>query len=155
MMGIVEMQPYEGGTCSMSAHMHDLTYLQPVLALLDERVHPYAVYLFGSGARGTLREDSDIDLAFLADATPTSYDQFRLAQEAAEMLNREVDLVNLSVAETVFGAQIVTSGRLVVNRDRERVTAFQIRTLKEYALLNEERADILNRIYERGSLYGG
>ena len=135
----------------MFADMDD--YLQPVLKLLDERIQPFAVYLFGSGARATLREDSDIDLAFLADTSPTPYEQFVLAQEAAEMLNREVDLINLRAVETVFGALIVTSGRLVVNRDRDNVTMFHIRTLKEYALLNEERAVILKRIRDRGSLY--
>lgn len=137
----------------MSTHEGDLSYLQPVLELLDVRIHPFAVYLFGSGARGQLREDSDIDLAFLANTPPTPYEQFLIAQEAAERLNREVDLVNLWAVETVFQAQIVTKGRLVVNRDRERVVSFQIRTLKEYALLNDERAAILERIRERGSLY--
>ena len=137
----------------MAVHSREFAYVQPVLDLLDSRIHPYAVYLFGSGVRGTLREDSDIDLAFLADIHLSSYEQFRLAQEAAELLNREVDLINLSNTETVFRAQIVAMGQLLVNRDTVRVAEFRIRTLKEYALLNEERAVILNRIQDRGSLY--
>jgi predicted nucleotidyltransferase len=32
-----------------------------------EAVHPYRVYLFGSQARGTATEDSDIDLLIIAD----------------------------------------------------------------------------------------
>ncbi|QSO47405.1 type VII toxin-antitoxin system MntA family adenylyltransferase antitoxin [Alicyclobacillus mengziensis] len=139
----------------MAVHSQEFSYIQPVLDLLESRVHPYAVYLFGSAVRGNLREDSDIDLAFLTDEKLSGYEQFRLAQEAAERLNREVDLINLGTIETVFRAQIVATGVLVVNRDLHRVAEFQIRAFKEYALLNEERALILNRIHDRGSLYDG
>lgn len=132
----------------------DLTYLQPVLHLLDKSIHPYAVYLFGSGARGALREDSDIDLAFLSDARPTTYEQFLLAQHAASLINRDVDLINLATAETVLSAQIITNSKVLINRNDHRVANFHIRTLKEYALLNEERSIILEWIRERGSIYG-
>ncbi len=123
------------------------------MELLDARMNPFAVYFFGSAVRGKLRVDSDIDLAFLSDMTHPPYEQYLIAQEAAELLHREVDLVNLRVVETVFCAQIITHSRLLVNRDRGRVASFQIRTLKEYALLNEERALVLKRIREMGSFY--
>ena len=132
---------------------NDALDLGRVLQLLDARIHPFAMYLFGSAARGKLREDSDVDLAFLTDAALTPYEQYLISQEAAELLHREVDLVNLRTVETVFCAQIITHGRVLVNRDRERVASFQIRTLKEYALLNEERAMILKGIRDRGSFY--
>lgn len=133
--------------------MDDVLNLDPILRLLGARIHPFAVYLFGSAVRDTFRKDSDVDLAFLSDRTLTSYEQYLIAQEAADLLHREVDLVNLQTAETLFCAHIITHGRLLVNGDRVRVANFQIRTLKEYALLNEERAVILKGIRDRGSLY--
>lgn len=127
--------------------------LDPVVQLLDARIEPYAVYLFGSAVRDTFRKDSDVDLAFLSDRTLTSYEQYLVSQEAADLLHREVDLVNLQTVETLFCAQIIAHGKLLVNKDKARVANFQIRTLKEYALLNEERAVILKGIQDRGSLY--
>lgn len=137
----------------MSESNDDALNLGRVLELLDERIHPFAVYLFGSAARSQLREDSDIDLAYLTDRTVPPYEQYLISQEAAELIHREVDLVNLRNVETVFCAQIITHSRVLVNRDKQRVASFHIRTLKEYALLNEERALILQSIRDRGSLY--
>ena len=72
------------------------------LSLIIEKLNPVLVYVFGSFARGELWEDSDIDLAFLSDGEFTSYEIFMLAQEIAEIYNREVDLIDLKKASTVF-----------------------------------------------------
>ncbi len=41
--------------------------LNKIVRKIVEAVHPYRIYLFGSRAKGTEREDSDIDLFILAD----------------------------------------------------------------------------------------
>jgi len=41
--------------------------LEKIVKRIVEAVHPYRIYLFGSQARGTAREDSDIDLLIIAD----------------------------------------------------------------------------------------
>jgi len=41
--------------------------LNNIVKKIIEAIHPYRIYLFGSRARGTAREDSDIDLFILAD----------------------------------------------------------------------------------------
>ena len=109
--------------------------------------------MFGSIARGAARGESDIDIAVLSDAPRSPYDLFLLAQEAAALVDREVDLVDLAATETVFRAQILSTGRLIANRDLDRVASFQMRAFKDYALLNEERACIMDAIQSRGSLY--
>lgn len=123
------------------------------IQLLDSTLSPYAVYLFGSGARSQLRTDSDIDLAFLSDRSISMYELFLLEQQAALLLNLDVDLIDLRVANTVFQAQIVGTGKLLVSGDPARVAEFQMRVLKDYALLNDERACIFKAIEERGSIY--
>ena len=87
------------------------------LSLIIEKLNPVLVYVFGSFARGELREDSDIDLAFLSDGEFTSYEIFMLAQEIAEIYNREVDLIDLKKASTVFKAQIVGTGDVIYCSD--------------------------------------
>ncbi len=127
--------------------------LEPLTELLENRLKPYAVYIFGSAAHAKLRDESDIDIAFLSNEKLSSYSLFLLAQEAASLVHRDIDLIDLSLSETVFRAQIISTGKLIVNRDEARVNEFQIRTLKEYALLNEERVCILEQVQSRGSLY--
>ena len=41
--------------------------LEKIVRQIVEAIHPYRIYLFGSQARGTAREDSDIDLLVIAD----------------------------------------------------------------------------------------
>ena len=95
------------------------------LSLIIEKLNPVLVYVFGSFARGELREDSDIDLAFLSDGEFTSYEIFMLAQEIAEIYNREVDLIDLKKASTVFKAQIVGTGDVIYCSDENIKTNFQ------------------------------
>lgn len=133
----------------------DLEYLlEKAIDLLVEKVKPFVIYLFGSGSRNELREDSDIDIAFISDEDVTPYQCFLIAQELADIFKREVDLVNLKDSSTVFRAQVVGSGRSVYCIDENRRMHFEMRALKEYALLNEEREIILRNIKERGSVYG-
>lgn len=50
------------------------------------------VYLFGSAAKGGLREDSDIDFA-VSGLPPEKY--FRAVGQASDILQRPIDLVDL------------------------------------------------------------
>lgn len=79
---------------------------------------------------------------------------FMKAQELADIFNRDVDLVNLSLASTVFKAQVVGKGKVIFCSDDTKRMYFELRSFKEYALLNEERAKILERIRKSGTVYG-
>jgi predicted nucleotidyltransferase len=50
------------------------------------------VYLFGSAAKGKLREDSDIDMA-VSGLPPKNF--FRAMSEASRIFNRSLDLIDL------------------------------------------------------------
>jgi predicted nucleotidyltransferase len=120
---------------------------------LSEHLSPYTIVLFGSQAKGTMSGESDVDIAFLADHVFSEYEIFMVAQSLADKLKKDVDLVDLFKASTVLRAQIVGTGALLLDKDPIRRMTFFMRALKEYALLNEERRPILERIKERGSLY--
>lgn len=128
--------------------------LNKVIEILNEEFSPIVIYLFGSAARSQLREDSDIDIAFLTENDIDSYVCFMKAQELADIFKREVDLINLNTSSTVFKAQVVGTGKNIYCSDDNKRMYFEMRALKEYALLNEEREVILNKIKERGSVYG-
>ena len=128
--------------------------LNKVIQILKEEFNPIVIYLFGSASRNELREDSDIDIAFLTNNDIDPYTCFMKAQELADIFKREVDLINLNTSSTVFKANVVGTGRKIYCSDDNKRMYFEMRALKEYALLNEERQEILNKIKERGSVYG-
>ncbi|MBV1821784.1 type VII toxin-antitoxin system MntA family adenylyltransferase antitoxin [Clostridium cochlearium] len=117
-------------------------------------IKPYLVYIFGSAVNGNFNEDSDIDIAFLSDEEFTDYEVFIMAQELADIVKRDVDLINLKKASTVFKAQVVGTGEKIYCTDETRRMYFEMRAFKEYALLNEEREIIMENIKKRGSVYG-
>ena len=128
--------------------------LNKAIEILKEEFNPIVIYLFGSGAKNRLRDDSDIDIAFLTDDEIDSYECFMKAQELADIFSREVDLINLNTSSTVFKAQVVGTGKIIYCRDETKRMYFEMRAFKAYAMLNEEREVILKKIKERGTVYG-
>ena len=128
--------------------------LNKAIEILKEEFNPIVIYLFGSAARDQLKKDSDIDIAFLTDNDIDPYDCFMKAQELADIFKRDVDLINLNTSSTVFKAQVVGTGKRIYCSDEIKRMYFEMRALKAYAMLNEEREVILKKIKERGSVYG-
>jgi len=125
-----------------------------IVDLLQKKIAPWLIYLFGSSYQGRMRPDSDIDVAILSDNSLDAYQFFLIAQELAEALGREVDLIDLSQASTVFVAQVVGNSEILYCEDQIRKAYFELKAFKEYALLNEERQVVLERIKREGKIYG-
>ena len=113
-----------------------------------------AVYSFGSQASGDARADSDVDLAFLSATRIEPEARWMLQEKIASQLGRDVDLVDLARASTVFRAQVVTTGDLVLDVSPPKTAAFEATALSAYARLAEERREIVRDIRERGSVHG-
>ncbi|MBA1334133.1 MAG: hypothetical protein HPY66_1617 [Firmicutes bacterium] len=125
-----------------------------IIQKLIERLDPCLIYMFGSAARGEMTGESDVDIAFLCDCSPDEYEIYVIAQEIACMLDREVDLVNLERASTVLQAQVVSTGKVIYCKHQGKRMIYEMNVLKDYARLNEERKPIIEKVKERGSVYG-
>ena len=129
-------------------------WFQLIRDLLTNKVKPSFIIVFGSYAKGLSRRNSDIDIAFYSEDTVlSSYDLFIIAQELAELLKIEVDLIDLRRASTVLKAQIFTNGKVIFADDELLLKKQQMTALRMYAELNEQRKEILNRIEESGCVY--
>lgn len=125
-----------------------------IIEILVPRLQPAYLIVFGSYAKGCQREDSDIDIAFYCeDESPSRYETFLLAQELASLLKIEVDLVDLKQASTVFQAQIYSTGTVIYCENESLRMKEQMKALRMYAKLNEERKSILEGIDKRGTIY--
>ncbi|MGG6309283.1 type VII toxin-antitoxin system MntA family adenylyltransferase antitoxin [Paenibacillus macerans] len=121
-----------------------------ITGYLIERFKAHTVILFGSAAREEMRQDSDVDIAFMSDIpAPSAYELFMASSELAGLAQREIDLIFFPQASPVFKAQIIGTGEILHDSEPyTRQTAFMY-ALKEYALLNDERQEIMES-YRRG-----
>lgn len=125
------------------------------LSLLAERLPDLqAVYVFGSAVGGGTHTESDLDLAVLTPRPIEPVARFDLAGDLAAAVGRHVDLLDLAAASTVMRAQVIGSGHVAADPNPEARQHFEMRALSAYALLNEERAGILDDIRQRGRVYG-
>ena len=92
-------------------------------------------WLFGSVARGTARPDSDVDVAVLADL-PVGCDrlawQSELEARLSRVVRRTVQVVSAERAPADLVRRILRDGQLLVDRDRSRRLAFEVRKRNEY-----------------------
>lgn len=128
--------------------------IETIKNFLIEHLSPDVIYIFGSAAKDNMRPDSDIDIAFLSDTTHDAYDIFMLAQKLASLLHRDIDLVDLNRASTVFQMQVVSTGQVIYSKDEKKRILFETYVYKEYATLCEDREPIIKRIKHDGSIYG-
>ncbi|AQX56602.1 type VII toxin-antitoxin system MntA family adenylyltransferase antitoxin [Priestia flexa] len=132
----------------------DRQIVQSITDFLHTHIDPSFIIVFGSFAKGTTHQESDIDIGFYVKHKKLEkYEIFMLAQELATILKREVDLVNIAEASTVFQAQIYMTGTVIYSNDDKLRMSEQMKALKMYAKLNEERKDILKKVDESGSIY--
>ena len=125
-----------------------------LIETIQSKINPAFIILFGSFAKGTSRLDSDIDLAYFSKEQLSSYERFLLIGQLAEIAGREVDLVDLKQIDTVFTMQIFSQGQPIYIQDENEFTRQKMRAYSMYATLNEQRAGVIERIKERGSVFG-
>lgn len=77
-----------------------------------------------------------------------------VSQELADIFKREVDLIALNLSSTVFKAQVIGNGKVIYCNDNTKRMYFEMRSFKEYAMLNEEREVIINKMREEINKYG-
>lgn len=127
--------------------------IEDIRQFLMGKLNPYLIIIFGSAARGRMRTASDIDVAYLNHQDVLAYGLFMIAQELAGIVGRDVHLIDLRRASTVLQAQIISQGKIILDLEPLKRQEFFILTLKQYARLNEERAPVLAKVKERGSIF--
>jgi predicted nucleotidyltransferase len=121
---------------------------------LRDKLSPFLIYLFGSYAKGHIRPDSDVDIAFLSDEEQNDYLIFSAAQGLADIIKRDIHLIDLKRATTVLQMQVVGTGKVIFCDNDIKRANFEMLTMKKYARLNEERQIILDGVKERGNIFG-
>lgn len=127
--------------------MQPLPLSQIIQTILAEFPATQGIYLYGSFATGEQNAESDVDLAILlphvsANKAGTLYFS-SLHTRLSRLLQRDLDLINLRLAPTILGNQIVSTGTRIFCEDVSACDDFDALNLSYYQKLNQERADIL------------
>jgi uncharacterized protein len=112
-----------------------------------------AIYSFGSVAAGTDGPQSDIDIAILPAKKLDPIARWEMQTTLARLVNRDVDLIDLSRVSTVMRFQVVGTGKRIYSRDILKSEKFDDLAYSAYLRFNEERKGILNEIQKRGRIY--
>ena len=121
------------------------------LAALLHRLLPGArmAWLFGSAAGGAMRPDSDVDIAVWQAAPLPAADRFAAACAAAEVLNRDVDLLDFQQLPTPMQLQVIQSGRLLFAADPLQPLNLQARVMREFQDMQRWRAPMVGELTQR------
>lgn len=129
--------------------------IDQVVRLLQSRVPSfYGLYLFGSGATQSFTESSDVDLAITTREPLGNQLLWDLKFELAELLKREVDLIDLTEANTVLQMQVISTGERLFTSDYKASEWFDSSIYWNYITLNEDRAPILEEVAKNKTIYG-
>lgn len=113
-----------------------------------------AVYLFGSGVSDFFNDESDVDIAFVSNETYSKEEVWSVANKIANVVKRDVDLVDLMDANTVYQMEIVGKGVLLFHEKEFDFGAVEDKIYQLYITLNEDREVILEGIKRDQSVYG-
>ncbi len=107
--------------------------LRAELAARPENI--VAAYLFGSVARGTAKDQSDVDVAVLfAQAPPSTLAGLPVLLEAdlSRALGRQVEVVVLNRASVDLVHRVLRDGVLVAERSRSLRIGFEVKARNTY-----------------------
>lgn len=94
-----------------------------------------AAYLFGSVARDTASDSSDIDIGVLLRSIPAGRlgdSQFGLEGTLEKSLGRQVQVVVLNGAPPDLIHRVLRDGRLLLDRDPSSRIRFEVKSRNEY-----------------------
>lgn len=111
----------------------DKELLESITTKLEDDGRIIFAYLYGSVARGTVREDSDVDIAvFLEDPEEDPLLESSISLELEQILDRSVDVHIINYAPAIFIYQVLKDGILLFSRDDKLRVNFEVRNINEY-----------------------
>lgn len=135
-------------------HIHrDL--IEGIVRTVQQTIHGKCdIYLFGSQSSDSVNDNSDIDIALRTVELISLEILWSLRNQLESLCSRDIDLVDLNTCSTVMRMQVVSKGKRIFSVNESESECFENYVFSSYARLNEERAEILKDIEDKGSVYG-
>lgn len=112
--------------------------------------HVEFCFLLGSAATARFRKDSDIDIAVFWKQPELDYDQTRaIIDQLEDSFERSIDLISLNKIDTIYGMQVLDSGRLLINNNPGLLLNWKASQLSRYPDFKASRLIIEENILNR------
>lgn len=112
-----------------------------LLAALPEA---WAIYVYGSLARGDEWPNSDLDVAVLLPPGQQIPDKLALMGKISRRIQRDVDLVNLRDAGLDLTREVLRDGEQLVVRRKAETLTWEAERMTDYAEFNPRRSEIID-----------
>lgn len=113
-----------------------LLYVERLTEILENEKDILFAYLFGSYAKGTQDERSDIDIAvYLADESILERDHLypsMLVIQIEDIIKKKVDVSILNGSTLRFRNQVLMYGKLLHSKDEKKRIEFETSSLTQY-----------------------
>lgn len=91
------------------------------------------IYIFGSYAKGSNNDNSDLDIAVSIEGEPDYLTKLDIIYDLVGILNREdIDLVILNDVDEILKFQIIKYGEIIYMQDLYTKVVFEASVMKEY-----------------------
>lgn len=118
-----------------------------IVEIIRNKINCDAIIVFGSFARGTQNEESDIDIAIKTKCDISKKELYEISNLLADELKRDIDLVNLDTIENDgFKYEILINGNVIYCNDSYKFDLYKLDTYREYLELNEARKQIIDEM---------
>jgi predicted nucleotidyltransferase len=114
---------------------------------------PKLIYLFGSYAKNTNREDSDIDIAVLLKTPMNPKEKFTYKMDLVDILEKEVDLIDLHDANIILKHQIMIGGKNLFYRTKLERDEYKYGVISTYYQYREDVEVVKQSIRKRGYVW--
>lgn len=128
--------------------------IQKIKNSILEKLDCEAIVLFGSYARNTQNEESDIDIAFKSKREINKKEVFYLKQELEDIAKKDIDLINLDDIGDVFRYEILINGKTLYCEEQLKFELYKLDMYREFLDLNESRKPIIERVKKGETIYG-
>lgn len=103
----------------------------------------WAIYVYGSYARGDQGPTSDLDLAVLLPPRASIPDKLGLTADLSRQVGRDVDIVSLRETSLDLIHDLLRDGHSLLVRREDDVLGWEAERMTDYADFNSRRAGIL------------
>jgi predicted nucleotidyltransferase len=118
-----------------------------IIEVLNNQIKCEAIVLFGSFARGTQNNESDVDIAIKSQDEISKKELYEISNKLSDELKRDVDLVNLEKIENDgFKYEILINGEVIYCKDSYKFDLYKLDAYREYLELNESRKAIIDEM---------
>lgn len=127
---------------------------EKIVEIILNNIKCQGIVLFGSYARETQNEESDIDIAIKPKEQVDKKKIYELSIKLEDELKKDIDLINLDEIGDTFRYEILINGVTLYCEDETKFELYKLDMYREFLELNESRKMIIDNIKKGGDIYG-